>query len=249
LALSLILVLSAFVGFNSLTTGDFLSAETPSATKQVIASDTSTKSSSSAPNESESSAQSSAPEASNPQALRESGSQEFSQVPSDLTFLGVDAEGVPTGFTVADSRGSLGSLFAGQQKSIVTESGLILSNIVSTRSGATNVLINQSIILDAFGTSYVAEVSVGIDGGWRPLRLSFVSIDVERLVSGNYLLAAIMMVDSAVETAVKVPTSTSGTDLSSAPEILATRVLLDPTKTKILAQAVLVSADSQGDGA
>jgi RNA polymerase sigma factor (sigma-70 family) len=248
-ALSLILVLSAFVGFNSLTTGDFLSAETPAVTEQVIAGDTSTKSSSATPNESESSAQLSAPEESNPQTSNKSGSQAFSQGSSDLTFLGVDAEGVPTGFTVADSRGSLGSLFAGQQKSIVTESGLILSNIVSTRSGASNVLINQSIILDAFGTSYVAEVSVGIDGGWRPLRLSYVSTDVERLASGNYLLAAIMMVDSAVETAVKVPTSTSGTDLSSAPEVITTRVLLDPTKTKILAQAVLVSADSQGDGA
>jgi RNA polymerase sigma factor (sigma-70 family) len=249
IALSLILVLSAFVGFNSLTTGDFLSAESPAVMDQVIAGGTSTKSSSSAPNESEPSAQSSAPGDSNPQTSRKSGSQAFSQVPSDLIFLGVDAEGSPTGFTVADSRGSLGSLFAGQQKSIVTESGLILTNIVSTRSGATNVLINQSIILDAFGTSYVAEVSVGIDGGWRPLRLSYVSTDVERLASGDYLLAAIMMVDSALETAVKVPTSTSGTDLTSAPEVITTRILLDPTKTKILAQAVLVSADSQRDGA
>jgi hypothetical protein len=131
----------------------------------------------------------------------------------------------------------------------VTESGLLLSNIVSTRSGATNILMNQSIVLDAFGTSYIAEVSVGIDGGWRPLRLSYVSTDVERLTSGNYLLAAIMMVDSALETAVKVPTSTSGTDLTSTPGVIATRVLLDPSKTRILAQAVSVSADSQGDGA
>jgi hypothetical protein len=111
------------------------------------------------------------------------------------------------------------------------------------------VLINQSIVLDAFGTSYVAQVSVGINGGWRPLRLSYVSSNVERLASGNYLLTAVMMVDSALETTVKVPTSTSGTDLDAAPEFVSTRVMLDPTKTKILAQAVLVSADSQGSGA
>jgi RNA polymerase sigma factor (sigma-70 family) len=249
-ALSLLLVLSAFVSFNSLTTGDFLSAETPAVTDQVIDGDSFIENTSpSESKENESDSQLSTSEEDSPQTLEKSGSQAFSQVPPDLIFLGLDVEGIPTGFTVADSRGSMGSLFAGQQKSIVTESGLILSNIVSTRSSATNVLMNQSIVLDAFGTSYVAGVSVGINGGWRPLRLSFVSTDVERLASGNYLLAAIMMVDSAIETAVKVPTSTSGTDLSSAPQAIATRVLLDPTKTKILAQAVLVSADSQGDGA
>jgi hypothetical protein len=132
---------------------------------------------------------------------------------------------------------------------MVTETGLLLSNIVSTRSGATNVLINQSVVLDAFGTSYIAEVSVGIDGGWQPLRLSYISSDVERLASGNYLLTAIMVVESALKTTVKVPTGTSGTDLNSAPEFISTRLMLDPTKTRILAQAVLVSADSQGDGA
>jgi hypothetical protein len=110
-------------------------------------------------------------------------------------------------------------------------------------------LIDQSIVLDAFGTSYVAEVSVGINGGWQPLRLSFVSSDTERLTSGKYLLTALMMVDSAVETSIKVSTGTSGTDLSSAPDFISTRLLLDQTKSKILAQAVLVSADSQGDGA
>ena len=249
-ALSLILVLSAFVGFNSLTNADFLSAETVSITDQGSEKNSLTDTpSSNADDESQSGAQSADPEERDIRVSEKSAPRTFSQVSSDLTFLGVDAEGVPTGFTVADSLGSLGSLFAGQQKSIVTESGLMLSNIVSTKSGATNVLINQSIFVDAFGTSYVAEVSVGIDGGWRPLRLSYVSTDVERLASGNYLLAAIMVVDSALETTVKVPTSTSGTDLTSTPGVIATRGLLDPSKTKILAQVVLVSADSQGDGA
>jgi RNA polymerase sigma factor (sigma-70 family) len=249
-ALSIILVLSAFVGFNSLTTGDFFSAETPAIAERVMEDDSSAGGTYPSPlDDSQASTETSKIQEGDTRSSEKSASLEFSQVPMDLTFAGVDVEGVPVGFTISDSRGSLGLLFAGQQKSVVTESGLMLSNIVSTRSGATNILMNQSIFLDAFGTSYVAGVSVGINGGWRPLRLSFVSTDVERLASGNYLLAAIMMVDSAIETAVKVPTSTSGTDLSSAPQAIATRVLLDPTKTKILAQAVLVSADSQGDGA
>lgn len=250
MVLSLVLVLSAFVGFKSLTSEDFASVEV-SATSEPAKEKDSTAENFSWPEGGQDQSVSQVPDRKERMTGSSSKSElrEFSQLPSSLAFLGVDTEGVPTGFTVADSLGFLGSLFAGQQKSMITESGLMLSNIVSTRSGATNVLIDQSILLDAFGTSYVAEVSVGIDGGWRPLRLSFVSSNVERLASGNYLLAAIMVVDSAMETAVKVPTSTSGTDLTSAPQVIATRVLLDTTKTKILAQAVLVSADSQGDGA
>jgi len=178
-----------------------------------------------------------------------SKAQSFNAEAAGSLFLGLDAEGVPTGFTVVDSFGSLGQLFAGQQKAVMTEAGFLLSNIVSTKSGSTNVLINQSLVLDAFGTSYVAEVSVGIDGGWQLLRLSFISSDIERLASGDYLLTALMMVDSAVEAPVKVSTGTSGTDLSSAPDFISTRLLLDQTKGKILAQAVFVSADSQGNGA
>jgi RNA polymerase sigma factor (sigma-70 family) len=247
-ALSLILVLTAFLGFNSLTPGDFAESEQSLSMEQsqdglITANPAKPNSEGPVVNPKERAQEQAS------STLPRSTPRVFSLVQENESFAGVDSQGVPTGFTVSDTSGNLGILFAGQQKSIVTESGLILSNIVSTRSGATNVLINQSIVLDEFGTSYVAEVSVGIDGGWRPLRLSYVSSDVERLASGNYLLAAIMMVDSAVETAVKVPTSTSGTDLTSAPRVITTRVLLDPTKTRILAQAVLVSADSQGDGA
>jgi RNA polymerase sigma factor (sigma-70 family) len=251
-ALSLVLVFSAFLGFNSLVPGDFVANDSVVTIEREV----DPKDSPRLPGQHSDdeggylSDESDAGEVQDGavQSAREV-LQTFSVAPSDLLFAGLDAEGVPTGFTVTDSLGSLGSLFPGQQKSIVTETGLLLSNIVSTKSGATNVLINQSVVLDAFGTSYIAQVSVGIDGGWRPLRLSYVSSDVERLASGNYLLTAIMMVDSAMETSVKVPTSTSGTDLDAAPEFVSTRVMLDPTKTKILAQAVLVSADSQGSGA
>jgi len=250
-ALSMVLVLTAFLGFNSLTPGDFVSRESTLTAEQSVENSSIGKPSAPLVDEEVVSRnfvdKEMASESRTP--LRKETALTRSVSTADLTFAGLDGEGVPTAFTVADSTGSLGVLFAGKQNSIVTETGLLLSNIVSTRSGAANILINQSVILDAFGTNYVAEVSAGIKGGWQPLRFSYVSSDIERLASGNYLLTAIMMVDSAAKTAVKVPTSTSGTDLSSAPEFVSTKVLLDPTKTKILAQAVLVSADSQGDGA
>jgi RNA polymerase sigma factor (sigma-70 family) len=251
--LSLVLVFTAFLGFNSLTPADFVAREPLATAERSIKEDGSTisRQNSRGDNTDEQSVNLGTKDLTRDPVLsaKEATTRAFSAKAIDLTFAGLDSDGLPTGFTVADSFGSLGVLFAGQQNSIITETGLLLSNIVSTKSGATSVLINQSVVLDAFGTSYIAEVSVGIDGGWQPLRLSYISSDVERLASGNYLLFAIMMVDSAVETTIKVPTSTSATDLNSAPEFISTRVLLDPTKTRILAQAVLVSADSQGNGA
>jgi len=252
-SLSLILVFTAFLGFNSLAPTDLVASEPVATAERSIEENGAV---STLPNsQSERIDEESSEQGSNylnqeiAVSANKETDREFSVNAANLTFAGLDSEGRPTGFTIADSLGSLGVLFAGQQSSITTETGLLLSNIVSTKSGATNVLINQSVVLDAFGTSYIAQVSVGIEGGWRPLRLSYISSDVERLTSGNYLLTAIMMVDSAVETAVKVPSSTSGIDLSSAPDFILTRVMLDPTKTKILTQAVLVSADSQADGA
>jgi hypothetical protein len=173
----------------------------------------------------------------------------FSSLLSNSAYPGLDGEGQPTGFTVADSQEGFGDLFSGQQRLTLTESGLLVSNIVSTRSGAANILINQSIVVDAFGTSYIASVSAGINGGWQALRLGFVLSEIERLPSGNYLLTAMMQVESATKGAVKVSTGNSGIDLERAPGAISTKVMLDPTKTKILAQAVFVSADSQGNGA
>jgi RNA polymerase sigma factor (sigma-70 family) len=251
-ALSLVLVISAFLGFNSITPGHLVSSKMQSSIRE-------SENHFERQSGSESRGQLSTeiqpklrnkldvPEiqvpnqksASSPSLLRESVS----------TLSAIENIGVPTGFTVLDSLGSRGLLFSGQQKSATTESGLLISNIVSTKSDATNVLINQTVIVDAFGTSYVAEASVGINGGWQPLRLSYVSSDVERLASGDYLLTAIMVVDAAVSTAVKVATGSFGVDLEAAPRAIATRMVLDPTKTKILAQAVYISADSQEDEA
>jgi RNA polymerase sigma factor (sigma-70 family) len=248
-ALSLLLVFSAFLGFNSLAPGDFIEREALPAVEQRLGQNGKNNESVTAQPESESNSSTEYEVLEEREKSQKAGIRSLAATALSQALSGLDSEGVPTEFLVLDSSGSRGLLFSGQQRSMTTETGLLLSNIVSTKSGAVNVLIDQSVIVDAFGTSYVADVSVGINGGWQPLRLSYVSSDIERLASGNYLLTALMMVDSALETAVKVSTSTSGTDLSSTPTSVSTRVLLDSSKTKILAQVVFVSADSQGDGA
>ena len=249
-ALSLLLVVTAFLGFNSLSGN-----EATITNEEVIASGES-KSEGLNPEDSLSAGDSFASDQVDPETLvpkseevTTQGSRaevrSFAIAPVNANFPGLDSDGVPTGFTITDSSGSLGKLFVTKRGPTVTETGLNLATLVSTHSGAVNLLMDQAVIVDGFGTSYTSEVSVGINGGWQPLELASISTDIERLASGNYLLTAIMMVDSAVEATIRVSTGTSGTDLSSAPYSIITKVLLSPTKTQILGQAVLVSENTQ----
>jgi hypothetical protein len=60
------------------------------------------------------------------------------------------------------------------------------------------------------------------------------------MLSGDYLVTAIINVESEVETPVVIPASAQGRDLLVAPKQVITRLVLNPGKTQILSQAVYV---------
>lgn len=157
-----------------------------------------------------------------------------------LSFAGLDQKGVPAGFTVTDSTGSLGSLYITNRPPILSETELTISQVAKTDSGAANIFISQQLISDANGFSYVPTLSFGKDGNWIPLITSLSYLNSERLLSGDYLVTAIIKVESEVETPVVIPASAMGRDLAQAPRQVITRIVLNPGKTQILAQAVYV---------
>jgi len=157
-----------------------------------------------------------------------------------LNFPGLDKLGVPTGFTVTDSSNSLGSLFFVGRDTLITDQGISLSSIAKTSKGAANVLLNQSLVQDGSGTSYEAIVSFGRGGAWIPTFTQTLSVESERLVSGNYLITATIQVKSEVKTTIVIPASADGRDLEVPPSRVVTRILLNSSKTQILAQAVQV---------
>jgi RNA polymerase sigma factor (sigma-70 family) len=157
-----------------------------------------------------------------------------------LNFPGLDKLGVPTGFTVSDSRNSLGNLYLFSRDTLIDDQGIALSSIAKTSSGAANILLNQYLVQDGLGTSYEAMVSFGRGGAWIPTFAQTISVDSERLVSGNYLLTAVVQVRSEVKTTIVIPASANGRDLEVPPSRVVTRILLNPAKTQILAQAVQV---------
>ncbi len=165
----------------------------------------------------------------------------FAVKAAPLTFAGLDKEGIPTGNTITDSNSGIGRLFVGKDAPVLTDSGIVLSNQAMTLSGGPNILLAQSITVDGTGTSYSALPAAGINGNWTSLKLSSTTTNTERLANGQYLMTVTMVIDSAIKSNFLFPTTGNGYDLTVAPKAITTRLLLTAGKTQILAQAILVS--------
>ena len=159
---------------------------------------------------------------------------------SAMAFPGLAENGAPSGFIVADSNGSLGSLYVAPQKSVMTEAELVISQLVKTSSGSANILLNQEVVSSNSGINYLPLVSYGKEGNWSPLVTSVTSLETKRLTDGNYLIKAVIEVESEVETSLVIPATASGRDLQKAPRRIVTHFVLNPEKTEILSQAVYV---------
>ena len=238
-ALSLILVFFAFLGFNSMPTDsgvpnifvdEVISSNTSDETKEVFENEVKIGEKNTV-----------AVGVDEPELV---ANREFLVVENArakvLSFAGLDQKGIPTGFTVTDSTGSLGSLYITNRLPILSETELTISQVAKTDSGAANIFISQQLISGAKGFEYAPTLSFGKAGNWVPLITSLSYLNSERLLSGDYLVTAIIKVESEVETPVVIAASAMGRDLAQAPRQVITRLVLNPGKTQILAQAVYV---------
>ena len=233
-ALSLILIVFAFLGFNNLT-DNYPSTVTDQV--QKVSQGNITEITDEPASLANTSTQQSV---SNEISKKSNSTSSLNAKAAPLWFEGLDKSGIPTGFTVTDSMNSRGSLYSTSKEVVLTDNELSLSGVVKTLSGAANIFLNQTLIQDLSGVRYDALVSYGREGRWVPLVTEVTSIEIERLVSGNYLLTAILQVKSEVETSIVIPATASGRDLASAPSRVVTRLVLNPGKSQILAQAVQV---------
>ena len=231
-ALSLILVFFAFLGFNSLPTDSQLP-------ETVLQEQVNTTKVESQEVVAEPSAQSSQEPATPAANVKDNAGTENAKA-TTFNFAGLDKAGVPTGLTVTDSSGALGSLYITKRPPVLTETELVISQVVKTDTGAANIFISQRLVSDEQGFNFLANLSYGKDGAWIPLISKLTYLNSERMISGNYLVTAIFKVESEVETPIVIPASADGRDLSVAPKQVVTRLVLNPGKTEILSQAVFV---------
>jgi RNA polymerase sigma factor (sigma-70 family) len=229
-ALSLLLVVSAFLGFNSMTGREgVLPAVSTNDSSGAIAGPASTD------------APAPTPSLSMP-AKKSSTMVSGVYVKSGkATWPGLDNEGVPTGFTVAGETGPIGKIRVNRNTPISTEEGTILATQAITSGGGPNVMIDQTITVDGNGTKYeVSYVALGMKGSWAVANAYATSVDFERMSNGQYLMTVTISLLSTPTSEFVIPVGDRGYDLVGAPKTITSRLLLNASKTQILAQAVLV---------
>jgi len=234
-ALSLLLVITAFLGFNSMTGNE-------SPVLPVVA-QVETESSPMSPTapSATATATAKAQAAATAAAAKKAQQAAINAKIAALSFFGLDNNGIPSGFTVTDEDGSFGKARVTKGISTVGTSGILINNQFITGTVGPNVLIDQIITIDGTGTNYnVNNINVGFVGNWNSVEVNSVDSSIERLANGQHLITATANIGYLKPANFAIPTGSRGYDLTDAPAKITTRVLLNSGKTTILAQAVQV---------
>ncbi len=233
-ALSLLIVMVAFLGFNSITGSELNTLKIIASIEQEVPAQIDSESQNN-------SAQSIIEEDLSTQRLVQDNSA-ISFRASKSLFAGLSKDGLPTGFTVSDSVGEISSFGLSIPSTITNPDGYVLiSYLQSYGEEVINLLMSQSITVDGSGTSYFASPSITVAGSWFPLTQTGSASTTTRLSNGNYLLTATLYIDSTVDSALFVP-ATGGLDADAIPNEITTRIILDSSKSSIRAQAINISA-------
>jgi len=231
-ALSLLLVITAFLGFNSMTGNE--SPVLPVAAEVSTTAPAASSPSASATATAKAQAAATAAEKKAQQAAI------YAKIAA-LSFVGLDKEGIPTGFSVTDENSVAGTGRVTKGLTTVGTSGLLINNQFITGSVGPNVLIDQLITVDGTGTNYsVNNINIGFGGNWRSVEVKSTDTSIDRLANGNYLITATSNIGYLKTSDFTIPTGARGYDLADAPATITTRVLLNSGKTQVLAQAVQV---------
>jgi RNA polymerase sigma factor (sigma-70 family) len=231
-ALSLLLVITAFLGFNSMTGN-----ESPLAPVAAEVTTTAPSAKAAAPT---ATASATAKAAATAAAKKAQQAAIYAKIAA-LSFVGLDKEGIPTGFSVTDENSAAGTGRVTKGITTLGTSGLLISNQFLTGAVGPNVLIDQLITVDGTGTNYsINNINVGFGGNWRAVEVKSTDSSVDRLANGNYLITATSTIGYLKTSDFVIPTGARGYDLADAPATITTRVLMNSGKTQVLAQAVQV---------
>jgi RNA polymerase sigma factor (sigma-70 family) len=233
-ALSLLLVITAFLGFNSMTGNEgsvvstlpsmsAVTGKAPAAASQSPSTVATTKAAVAA-------------------ATKKAQIAALNAKIAALSFFGLNKDGIPTGFSVTDSKSTQGVGRVTKGVTTVGADGIVINNQFITGSLGPNVLIDQLITVDGTGTRYSANgVNIGWIGNWNSVEVKSTDSSIDRLANGEYLITATFNLGYLNELDFVIPTGSRGYDLADAPKSITTRILMNAGKTQVLAQAVQVN--------
>ena len=236
-ALSLLLVITAFLGFNSMTgnEGSIISA-IPS--KTVVAGNSPATTASQSPSATATAVAKAAATA----AAKKAQTAALNAKIAALTFFGLNKDGIPSGFSVTDSNNVAGAGRVTKGITTVGTDGIVVNNQFITASVGPNVLIDQLVTVDGTGTRYSTNgINIGWVGNWNSVEVKSTNSSIDRLANGQYLITATFNLGYLNESDFVIPTGSRGYDLADAPKSITTRILMNAGKTQVLAQAVRVN--------
>jgi len=232
-ALSLLLVITAFLGFNSMTGNEGSVVSTIPSMSAVTGT---------APSTTASQSPTAAAKAAATAAAKKAQQAALNAKIAALTFFGLDKDGLPTTFSVTDSKAAQGVGRVTRGTTIVGTDGVVINNQFITGSVGPNVLIDQLITVDGTGTRYSANgVNIGWLGNWNSVEIKSTDSSIDRLSNGQYLITATFNLGYLNESDFVIPTGSRGYDLADAPASITTRILMNAGKTTVIAQAVQVN--------
>jgi len=236
-ALSLLLVITAFLGFNSMTGNEGSVVSTIPSMSAVAGTTPSTT-----PSTTASESPTAAAKAAATTAAKKANAAALNAKIAALSFFGLNKDGIPTGFSVTDSKNVAGVARVTKGISSVGTDGIVVNNQFITGSVGPNVLIDQLITVDGTGTRYTANgINIGWIGNWNSVEIKSTDSSIDRLSNGQYLITATFNIGYLNESDFVIPTGSRGYDLADAPKSITTRILMNAGKTQVLAQAVQVN--------
>ena len=242
-ALSLLLVITAFLGFNSMTGNEGMPLAILSPEVSVNAPAAPQDSSSQTPAAIAATAKAKAVATATAQAAaKKAQAAALSMKIAALSFFGLDKDGLPTNFTITDSNNAAGSARLTKGTSTVGAEGIVINNQLITASVGPNILLDQILTIDGTGTRYSAKsINIGWVGNWTSVEIKSTDTSIDRLSNGKYMITSTFNIGYLNESNFVIPTGSRGYDLADAPRSITTRILMNAGKTTFLAQALQVN--------
>ena len=248
--LSLMILVSAFIGFNSLTSSDVVpsavvASDVVAPSKPVVKSQVvpvALPSKSAAPIVEASVPGSSVAGVDFVQVL----TVRQAQIDAALAKLsvgawpGLDASGLPQGFTVNDGAAFSGTAVINQDFPVLTLAGTVVSESeLMTSADVTNVLLHQKVVYNGSDLAYDVNPSVRMNGTWISLTVASRSTTISTLADGSRLITSYLLIDPSTPLA-GVSAPGFGVDAAHIPATITVRLHTSTTGQPIYGQAVQI---------
>ena len=157
-------------------------------------------------------------------------------------FPGLDANGIPVAVTVNDGSDYIGNaVLHSRTGSVTTQSTVVTeSSLMTNDPKSINVLIHQFITYTGLDLQYAVTPSVRIKGVWADLKVTGTSSNVKTLADGSKLITVYIVLDTEKTESAGIAMPAFGRDANRIPPVILTVIHTNSTGQEIYGQAVQV---------